>query len=323
MKNLKEICNINILNSLHSLLEASILDINDTLNNDYPVIVKAITDFINEKYNCYGGSIKISKTPNAAGKYEVSARDVKVKDTSITSLTNDVFVWLNVDYFDCSDCENLQSLEGGPRSVKFTFNCKKCNSLKDLTGAPDKVGIRFCCSDCKNLQSLNGCPQKIGKAGIRDTGFFASGCTSLTSLKGMPEKVIGDMYIYNCSSLTSLEGAPAVVVGSFDCSNCSSLTSLEGAPTKVGYKSASLGTPVKFDCSNCENLKSLKGSPKTIIGDFDFSGCQNITKYDATTKKVDGDVYGYNCGVLLNKDDIHDTTKVEFMAYVKSKYNWK
>ena len=137
--------------------------------------------------------------------------------------------------FDCSGCNNLQSLEGSPKEVGGYFDCSHCNNLQSLNGAPETVNGYFDCSGCNNLQSLEGCP----------------------------ETVI-DFYCYGCINLQSLEGCPEKVGGGFSCSHCNNLQSLNGAPETVnGY----------FDCSDCDNLQSLNGAPKEVGGDFYCSGC--------------------------------------------------
>jgi hypothetical protein len=55
---------------------------------------------------------------------------------------------------------NLQSLEGAPKSVGGNFGCSY-SSLQTLSGAPLSVGGYFSCA-FNNLQSLEGAPKSVG-----------------------------------------------------------------------------------------------------------------------------------------------------------------
>ena len=139
----------------------------------------------------YKGIFKISKTPNSDGKYEVSStKDVEVINRNITSLTNGMFIWVNViEDFICSYCYSLETLEGAPEKVGRDFDCSCCESLKNLKGAPEKVGENFICYTCKSLESLEGAPEKVGR------NFICYTCKSLKTLKGAPKEVGKD---FNC-----------------------------------------------------------------------------------------------------------------------------
>ena len=151
---------------------------------------------------------------NIAGKLTISDdfvvnsdRYVYVVNKNITSLTNGMFKWGNLDgSFDCSGCHNLKSLEGAPKEVNGSFDCSDCTKLTSLEGAPEKI---------------NG-------------GFSCRRCNKLTSLKGAPKKVKRDFSCRNCNNLTSLNGAPEKVGDNFRCTGCDKLTTLEDAPENVG-----------------------------------------------------------------------------------------
>ena len=99
---------------------------------------------------------------------------VKIKNKSITSLTNGLFRWGNVGKsFLCNGCKSLISLEGAPKEVGGYFYCISCNNLKSLEGAPKEVYGGFSCSFCNNLKSLKGAPEKI------NGDFYCSGCKNL------------------------------------------------------------------------------------------------------------------------------------------------
>lgn len=79
------------------------IKIKDYINNNYNISGNLTFENINEIYvvNCDG--------------------DVEVKNKKIVKLT-DGFVWGEVKGdFDCSECNNLKSLEGAPKVIKGKF----------------------------------------------------------------------------------------------------------------------------------------------------------------------------------------------------------
>lgn len=172
------------MKDLKTLLEASILDINNTLSVTSDDLRREdVKKFIEENYK--NVKFTISNTTNKDGKFEVSSRgDVILKNNKLQYLTNGDFAWksVNGDFhctyssivslegspelvwgsFLCSGCKNLTSLEGSPKETYENFNCNECEKLTSLKGAPEKVGENFHCSYCKNLISLEGAPKKVG-----------------------------------------------------------------------------------------------------------------------------------------------------------------
>ena len=224
----------NINESMKTLYESLLDDFEKLEDSINPI--DEIKKFLRDNYLKFN-ILKISKKPNKDGLYEVDCRRsrmVKVKNKEITSLTNGMFEFVEVDYFCCSYCDNLTSLEGSP---------KKCEV--------------FNCSGCKNLTSLEGAPEEVGG------NFNCTGCNNLITLKGSPIKVEGYFYCTDCDKLTSLKGAPKVVEGGFDCSYCSNLTTLEGSPKKCQ----------SFNCRGCNNLTSFEGMPEQIGENLGCSSC--------------------------------------------------
>ena len=171
-------------------LRESLLD-DDLADKMDKSIKDEIKSFLKENYT---GSIKISREPNADGKYEVSStKNITVKNRNITSLTNGMFIWTNVDgSFGISYCDSLKSFEGTPEKVGGNFHCSKCNSLESLKGAPKEIGGDFNCTGCNSLKSLEGAPRIIN-------GYFRCyDCNSLTSLEGAPKEVGRGFYCHNC-----------------------------------------------------------------------------------------------------------------------------
>ena len=143
----------------------------------------------------------VDYTVNKDGTVDIHG-DIKNFDNLIDGKGHFKVKFGKVGDFDCSNCDNLTSLEGAPKEVRWNFSCAGCDKLTSLKGAPEKVFGDFNCSK-----------------------------TNITSLKGAPEAIWGD-FSCNFCRLTSLKGAPRKVK-SFNC-NSPSLKSLEGAPEKVG-----------------------------------------------------------------------------------------
>lgn len=153
--------------------------------------IEQIKQFIEKNY--HARYIKISDKPNKDGKYEVDAYLVEVTNKKIESLANELFVWNVIEqYFDCTGCDNLTSLEGAPKEVGGEFKCVSCNSLTSLEGAPKEVGDAFSCYFCHSLKDLEGTPKEVGG------NFNCHDCKSLTSLEGAPKEVGGDFKCWNC-----------------------------------------------------------------------------------------------------------------------------
>ena len=151
---------------------------------------KQVKDWIRDNYIIYG---KLTITDD----FVVDCSDiVKVKNKSITSLTNGLFSWGKVNRsFSCSNCDKLTSLEGAPKEVVRGFYCNGCDNIKSLQGAPKKVGGDFWCDHCDKLETLEGAPEKIGG------DFVCSGCENLITLEGVPENVGNEIFCANCNNL--------------------------------------------------------------------------------------------------------------------------
>ena len=133
MKNLKEYIVEGIFDTDEDTIDKSIKD--------------QIKRFLKDNFDG-ASSCKISDKPNVDGKYEVSSlRGVEVKNKSITSLTNGMFIWGKIGgTFDCAYSHSLTSLKGAPERIGSSFYCAGCKSLTSLEGAPKEVGGDFNCS---------------------------------------------------------------------------------------------------------------------------------------------------------------------------------
>ena len=123
--------------------------------------------------------------------------DITVKNKGIEKLT-DGFKWGKVKkLFNCSNCNNLKTLEGSPEEA-WDFYCASCRNLKSLEGGPKLIRSRFDCSNCNNLRSIEGAPRFVGG------NFICSWCENLESLKGAPREINKTFNCDHCNSLKSL-----------------------------------------------------------------------------------------------------------------------
>ena len=99
---------------------------------------KQVESWIRDNYRIYGNlTISDDLVVDCSGR-------VTVKNKSITSLTNGLFRWGYVGkMFDCSNCENLKTLEGAPRVVDGDFYCSNCEKLKITDSDRKKNNIRY------------------------------------------------------------------------------------------------------------------------------------------------------------------------------------
>ena len=149
MKNLKDYINESLLDDFE--------DIESSTNYREQVI-----QFLKSNYS-NPNRFKVSDQPNKDGYYEVDCSktdfNVVVINRNITSLTNDLFVFVNVKgMFECPYCKKLTSLKGAPKEVGWNFDCSYCLNLTSLEGAPEKVGKNFYCHYCENLKNLKYIP---------------------------------------------------------------------------------------------------------------------------------------------------------------------
>ena len=130
--------------NLKNYIIESIFDIEDNIDNIDESIREEIKHFLKDNFKT-NSTYQISKKPNKDGKFEVSSNGyIEVKNEDITSLTNGLFIWTNIQgNFICSDCESLISLEGAPEKVGGIFYCGGC-------------GIKFTNDDVKKVSNVKG-----------------------------------------------------------------------------------------------------------------------------------------------------------------------
>ena len=197
---------------MKTLKESILDDMDDVMTAGDEDIRKAVEKFL---WDNYYGSYIIPKKPNKDGIYEISIKNrIAVKNKDITELTNGLFIFKDCKHeFDCSNCHNLTSLKGSPRTTG-QFSCSYCPKLTSLKYGPEEVYNTYYCNNC-GLTSLEGSP-KI------NYGFNCSG-NPLKNLKGASKKINAKFICSYCLELETLEGCPEHVKGWFDCSNCPEL----------------------------------------------------------------------------------------------------
>lgn len=287
---------------MKTLKESILSDIDATLSdkNTNAQIRRIISKFLKDNFK---GRCTISNKPNSDGLFEVSSKyNISTVKSNITKLTNDLFIWTNIERnFECVSCPSLMSLKGGPKHVGGKYSCINC-PITSLEGAPVEVGGDFNCSYCGNITSLEGAPKKVG-------GYFeCRECQSLKSLMGSPV-IINDYFnCAGCESLVSLKGGPTEVKGNFKCGYCGNLKSLEGAPKNVEKS---------FSCSYCNALTSLKGAPAEVGGNFICNECASLTSLDGAPKKVGGNFNCMDCGKTFYKLSVMLKSRVKGHIYCK------
>lgn len=291
---------------MKSLYESLLDDLDTIEKKSNDAIVPGIEEFIRKNYQLGSGTkYTISDKLNENGKYVVDMKGsfswvkfigkgdsltngtfefgelrgcgFKCSESNILSLEGaprEVICDGALHYFDCSNCKNLKSLEGGPEKVSFKYDCSNCENLRSLEGAPKDCHRldRFDCSGCTSLKTLEGGPDRLDRG-----SFNCSGCTSLKSLKGAPV-VYYQFNCSDCSSLKTLEGIRNYSMnGNFNCSGCTSLKTLEGGPVKVSGD---------FICAGCNSLESLEGGPKEVSSTYDCSDCTSLKSLKGSPKET-------------------------------------
>jgi len=85
--------------------------------------------------------------------------------------------------FECTNCPELKTLEGGPEEVTGYYNCCQNNGLESLKGVAKIIGGDFNCHKCDSLKSFDGLQEtEIGNF------FICSYLKDMTidGLKGLP-----------------------------------------------------------------------------------------------------------------------------------------
>lgn len=110
-------------------LRESLLDVDNNIDNfDENVVVKFIKD------NFWGDFEIVGKVED--GKYGVCGRHIRVTNNNLTSITNGMFVWVDVDSFDYGKCK-VTSLKDMPLDgkinaeyLKIKFDSKEIAKIK-------------------------------------------------------------------------------------------------------------------------------------------------------------------------------------------------
>jgi len=158
----------------------------------------------------------------------VTMRDLDIQDFIIhDDGTVDVATSVDIGFL------NLKRLPVVFGRIRGDFNCSN-NQLESLEGAPRSVGLSFFCHN-NHLASLAHAPLEVGKS-------FVCKANRLKNLEGVPLQINGS---FDCSEnqIATLVGGPEAVNGDFDCShNC--LNTLDGMPHHVRGALYCQGNPI-------------------------------------------------------------------------------
>ena len=200
MKNLKDY--------IKPYINESIWDVDNNVESDNnEFVIDEIKQFIKDNYQNVNLKCLDFVFDKEKNKYIVNytreVSGIKLRNKA-KSIVNDLFEWGLIDgWFDCSGCDNLNTLQGAPKKVEGDFYCHNCPKLESLQGAPEYVGGGFYCSSCP-ITSLQGAPKTV------DGTFDCSYCEDLSSLEGAPKEVGENFYCQGCPNLHSLDGVGKV-----------------------------------------------------------------------------------------------------------------
>ena len=128
-----------MINLKDYICEGTLADMDDTLaQGDVNVQILTIDNWIKTYFK---GKFNISRKPNNDGLFEVSSKgtiEIKRKGANeLTSLTNGMFIWTDIKFdFICNGMPKLETLVGGPKTVKRLYEVTLAPNLKNLEGAP-------------------------------------------------------------------------------------------------------------------------------------------------------------------------------------------
>lgn len=149
--------------------------------------------------------------------YEHNIKKYSINDKLIVDVDNDVVLEKHdISYFpfqfgiidgvfDCSHNE-LSSLWGSPKIVKYGFNCSY-NNLKSLEFGPKMVNGIYDAHNNK-IENLQFLPQKFESLNLKNN--------KLTSLKGLPDTIEGFLDVAN-NELVKFDASTKTINGFFDC----------------------------------------------------------------------------------------------------------
>lgn len=162
----------------------TIFDIDNNIDNvDESIIEK----FLEENYT---GVFVISNKLNKNNKYDVKyISNVELKNKDIKSLTNNMFVFTDVDgNFEINGAQYISDLEGLPSDIKGCLAIYNCPNLKSLKGMSKAVG-KIYIDSCPSLKSIDYMPTTI----YGDVEYHKSECYEHD-----------DIYIENCKNLGAM-----------------------------------------------------------------------------------------------------------------------
>ena len=256
---------------LSSLNESLLDDEDEIASNDEVLIIQYLNKYY--KFNFGEPGSPRGLNPNYVlenGVVHVYGH-VHITDKSIKTLTNGLFKFgVVTGSFHCSNCPNLESLEGAPQFVGKSFDCHNCSSLKSLEGGPQYVGEKSsrstnqwngCQYDCSGtaITSLKGTPRGY----IEHTGGY-------NTYKGVDGATYANVHIHNCPNLTTIDWNIKKQYGNLHIQNCPNLRDLKGMPQKI-YGELWINL--------CNSLKSLDGGPSYVSDEININSCNNFKSF--------------------------------------------
>lgn len=145
---------------------------------------------------------------------------------SLKGSTNDV---LNLFI---SNCDQLDSLKGGPQNVGNSYTIKSCKNLTSLEGSPKKIKGNYEASWLPKLTSLKGITQKAGKESSYNFSGITINNAGIKTLEGLPKTSLS-LRILACHELASFKGCPQTVFGHLTIKECPMAEDFDNLPTKV------------------------------------------------------------------------------------------
>lgn len=203
------------MKQLKSYIKESLLGDEDELVNNEPLL--DVYNYIKDHYSTYPDNIGAYNIKKSKSGYIVDVDGNLILKNTEASLTDGSFKFGRVrGYFECAGSKII-NLIGAPEIVDKFFDCGQCKELTSLEGGPRQVnGSLYSISYCPKLTTLKGGPEKV------EGDFNCGGCKGLMTLEGGPTYVGGNYQAYSCPKLKNLAGVD-VVKGYLDIRFCKGL----------------------------------------------------------------------------------------------------
>jgi hypothetical protein len=231
-------------------------------------IKKEITDWImdnfsrevNQRPPIVKSKIKINFDSNNIivdydGDLYIKYRDNTGNVINRDNYTNGLFQWGKISGDFRISSLPIKDLSNGPEEVGGKFFCANCNELESLEGGPKRVG-ELLLYELNSLKSL-----KYGPTATKD--FQIANCPELKDLKDCPRSVYQELYISNCG-INTLKYLPIVAYDKVTIKGNKELKSLNKAK-KITTKNVYFANN-GFECTN-DMIKQIWNVSGSILAD--------------------------------------------------------